>query len=537
MKKFLWNCLGMGLALLISGASCLGTGDNGDGEHPCKEENHCIRADGKSGCEDGFEWENPEDGDNYNCVPVGGGNPNTGDCREVGCQGFYYCDLASGDCLAGCSTDGQCDSNESCNLSTHQCECNAGTHMCSEQCVANTSVDHCGSSCTPCTPPANSTATCNGSQCGFNCSSGRENCGGVCALCPSGPGIQNTTCQGTTCVVSSCAAGYAECDSGCCAWTASAISDISDADANTLLDAFADGTSLHVAYIGSGGDMAHAKKVGSGAWSDRDFISSGRGDFLSLAVSANGMPHVVSESTITGDLIYYALEGDTLPSWRVATDAPFQRVARVYPGNPAFPDECDIWSVDSNAGLRAAIGYPGAIGSWSTFDADGAISDFVMLAPYGGGDTFWVNASGGYIDWHVNQGGTSGSIYEGTIRSVNAVRDGDVFHVVWTNSEGTIRYARIDDQGAGSTETVMAYYGSDADIALNDLSWPVVAGVSSASNAVTLWERGTPNWTEVHEFSNADPGEDVDIVADSSGQLHVFYANTGTGALMHATPQ
>jgi hypothetical protein len=83
----------------------------------------------------------------------------------------------------------------------------------------------------------------------------------------------------------------------------------------------------------------------------------------------------------------------------------------------------------------------------------------------------------------------------------------------------------------------MAYYGHDADIALNELSWPVVAGVSAASNVVTLWERGTPSWTEVHEFANAEPGNDVDLVADSTGQLHVFYANTATGALMHATPQ
>lgn len=37
-------------------------------EHPCQEENHCVRQDGEVMCEDGYTWEDPNDSDNYNCV-------------------------------------------------------------------------------------------------------------------------------------------------------------------------------------------------------------------------------------------------------------------------------------------------------------------------------------------------------------------------------------------------------------------------------------------------------------------------------------
>src|SRR5690606_10406058 len=41
-----------------------------DDEHPCKAENHCLREDGESVCESGYQWEDPDDEDNYNCVLI-----------------------------------------------------------------------------------------------------------------------------------------------------------------------------------------------------------------------------------------------------------------------------------------------------------------------------------------------------------------------------------------------------------------------------------------------------------------------------------
>jgi hypothetical protein len=61
------------LSLLLA-SSCLGPdGAAIEEEHPCKEENHCLRVDGRLECEDGYEWEDPDDQDNFMCVLSGGG--------------------------------------------------------------------------------------------------------------------------------------------------------------------------------------------------------------------------------------------------------------------------------------------------------------------------------------------------------------------------------------------------------------------------------------------------------------------------------
>ncbi len=60
--------------------------------------------------------------------------------------------------------------------------CGAGTHECGGQCVSSTSTSSCGTSCTPCVPPANATATCDGTQCGFQCVPGFTPSGQVCVV-------------------------------------------------------------------------------------------------------------------------------------------------------------------------------------------------------------------------------------------------------------------------------------------------------------------------------------------------------------------
>lgn len=42
-------------------------------EHPCSIANHCVREDGESFCEAGYEWQDADDQDNYVCVPAPGG--------------------------------------------------------------------------------------------------------------------------------------------------------------------------------------------------------------------------------------------------------------------------------------------------------------------------------------------------------------------------------------------------------------------------------------------------------------------------------
>ena len=74
------------------------------------------------------------------------------------------------------------------------------------------SVVSCGPSCTPCVPPANATATCDGVQCGFTCNVGTHECSGSCLSntsvnscgtsckpCAVPPGGTTATCDGAAC--------------------------------------------------------------------------------------------------------------------------------------------------------------------------------------------------------------------------------------------------------------------------------------------------------------------------------------------------
>lgn len=185
----------------------------------------------------------------------------TEDCRQEACKGFFYCNLADGECLAGCDRDEQCNANASCDVFEHECVCEEGFHGCAGQCVDSSSPQHCGDRCEPCPSPANGSATCNADgscgiacdagfhqcgdrcvaddsvdhcgsrcepcptdpsgtavctstgQCQIECDSGFRDCQGACAACPSD--ATNTACSGSACIASSCPGGTLLCDGQC----------------------------------------------------------------------------------------------------------------------------------------------------------------------------------------------------------------------------------------------------------------------------------------------------------------------------------
>ena len=132
------------------------------------------------------------------------------DCQQNPCPGLSYCDLGSGTCKAGCLTDSQCTTDETC--SSHDCACKTGFHRCGGVCVSN-DVEHCGPSCSVCPTDPHGTATCDGTSCGITCSAGAKFCGGACAVCPSGSSTM--TCSGSACVASTCGQGYLLCGGMC----------------------------------------------------------------------------------------------------------------------------------------------------------------------------------------------------------------------------------------------------------------------------------------------------------------------------------
>lgn len=190
-------------------------------------------------------------------------------CRDESCLGFYYCDLASGECVAGCDRDEQCDVNSVCDVFSHECECasgyhecgatcvdstlpqNCGTrcqpcpsppngsgtcntngtcgvicdsgyHLCGDLCVADNSVNHCGDRCEPCESEVGSIAVCTTAmECGVECETGYQLCGTECSACPTS-NVTSTVCnEREECVIDSCAPGTHPCGDRCCGWAAS----------------------------------------------------------------------------------------------------------------------------------------------------------------------------------------------------------------------------------------------------------------------------------------------------------------------------
>ncbi|HVZ74459.1 MAG TPA: hypothetical protein VHJ20_18890 [Polyangia bacterium] len=110
--------------------------------------------------------------------------------------------------------------------------CDTGKHLCVGSCVDNKSIDHCGGSCDVCKPPANATATCDGTNCGFTCTGNLKACKGACiamtACCDDSEcapmGGKVGQCDSSTHMCSyACGSGTMPCGqtciptSGCCA--------------------------------------------------------------------------------------------------------------------------------------------------------------------------------------------------------------------------------------------------------------------------------------------------------------------------------
>jgi hypothetical protein len=231
------NCFA--LMLLLSPIACTLPGGNG-GDHPCKQENKCLRDGDQNRCADGFQWEDPSDQDNFNCVPnEGQGGPGgdpvaqctgcgadqvcvQGQCTDVPsscpCPKETYCDLASNTCQIGCTTDTECDLGRICDSANRTCSdgcrsdatCPGGFICENESCVVGCRVhDDCSAD-----------QVCRGTTCEAGC---RED-----GQCTSGQICDNTSCRtgcrqdsqcgsGQICVNTQCQTGCrqdAECGSG-----------------------------------------------------------------------------------------------------------------------------------------------------------------------------------------------------------------------------------------------------------------------------------------------------------------------------------
>jgi len=125
---------------------------------------------------------------------------------------------ASGACAPSCPS-GQQACAGACIAANASCtgQCPANTHDCSGVCIANNSVAGCGTACSACSVPAQSNATCDGTQCGFSCLPNYKRCGNACiaeAACCSNADCQaNAACGATG--ACACASGFKACGNAC----------------------------------------------------------------------------------------------------------------------------------------------------------------------------------------------------------------------------------------------------------------------------------------------------------------------------------
>lgn len=223
-------------------------------------------------------------------VCIDGTCEGAGDCRDTGCTGFTYCDLATGRCESGCAFDDQCGANERCELSTHRCVCQADHHRCGGSCVSDFDTATCGAACTPCPTDPNGVTVCDGATCSIECLPGTISCDGSCAPCPVNVHPDGIACEEGACLAHACLDGYRPCAAGCCEWTVDiAVAGAPFHAANLALDA---NGNPHLCYIDSS-SLYWVRRGPTGQWTAERISTDALSTFdCSIAIDAAGTVHV-----------------------------------------------------------------------------------------------------------------------------------------------------------------------------------------------------------------------------------------------------
>jgi hypothetical protein len=131
------------------------------------------------------------------CDPCPAVRDGTATCDGTQCGGT--CPSGRTLCMGACLTPDQ----------PCQGTCATGTHVCNGVCVGNNRPASCGTSCTACQTPLGGTATCDGTNCGFTCNSGKK-CGDRCGAC-----CTNNDCPGQSGKVATCDQTTLTCQYSC----------------------------------------------------------------------------------------------------------------------------------------------------------------------------------------------------------------------------------------------------------------------------------------------------------------------------------
>jgi len=198
----------------------------GSGLHRCGDA--CIPVTSTMGC-------------GTSCSPCPSAANADPSCDGMRCG--FTCRAGHGDCdgdpsngceanLSNVATCGRCgthctppaNATATCDGTSCGFTCVAEFHRCGDACVSNVSTASCGTACRPCAAPSNATATCDGTSCGYTCASGFTRCGSSCADTQTddyncgGCGRvcflphANSHCTAGGCVLDGCHTNYADCN-------------------------------------------------------------------------------------------------------------------------------------------------------------------------------------------------------------------------------------------------------------------------------------------------------------------------------------
>ena len=462
------------------------------------------------------------------------------------------CSVDSNSCLFVSTAAAACTTtvaNATADCASNACgiTCDTTFHACgsggAEQCLSNTSTQSCGTSCTPCSPPANSTATCTGTvlACGFTCVSGFHECGGnscldntsvnscgaSCTACVP-PANSTATCNGTACGFT-CDTNYVQNGSTCVPPAPRLIAPISGSTMGTRKPTFS--WSMPTGFTASHIDVCKDRACGTVLWSDD--LASGSSDTPTTDIPSGTAlvfwrvfakdPSLV-RSTLSSKVWELELEGThdapRSTAWGTIPDINGDGYADVVttPGN--LDDATYVIYEGGSTGLV------GVLATWDTLSSTGEGRIYVAGDVNGDGFVDVLTTDGAL---NIHSGGPSGPSGVSSAVSSSASNPGTAGWELVQGSGASQAPAVGDVNGDGYADLiVMGHIGSgNAPVTL--FVYPGSAtGISQATSysvTSTIADLGNPGAGGPAGDVNGDGYADFVLGHPSSGSAEVFYGS------------